>query len=56
MHGEVVKISGVADMRERPIAQGFEPVGNTPDSFGAYIKSEIAKWGKVMREAGIWAG
>lgn len=55
LHGEVVKILGVAEMRERLVAQGFEPVGNTPEQFGAYIKSEIAKWGKVIREAGIRA-
>jgi tripartite-type tricarboxylate transporter receptor subunit TctC len=35
------------------LAQGFEPVGGTPEEFGAYIKSEIAKWGKVIRTAGI---
>ena len=55
LHGEVVKILGIAEMRERLVAQGFEPVGNTPEQFGAYIKSEIAKWGKVIREAGIRA-
>ncbi len=55
LHREVVKILGVAEMRERLVAQGFEPVGGTPEQFGAYIKTEIAKWGKVIREAGIRA-
>ena len=55
LHREVVKILGVTEMRERLVAQGFEPVGGTPEQFGAYIKTEIAKWGKVIREAGIRA-
>jgi tripartite-type tricarboxylate transporter receptor subunit TctC len=29
--------------------------GGTPDEFGALIRSEIAKWGKVVREAGVRA-
>jgi len=33
--------------------QGFEPLGNSPEEFGAYIRSEIAKWSKVIRDAGI---
>jgi tripartite-type tricarboxylate transporter receptor subunit TctC len=55
LHGETVKILGTPDMRERLGAQGFEPAGSTPDEFAAYIKSEIAKWGKVIRTAGIKA-
>lgn len=53
LHGEIVRILAVPDMRERLSAQGFEPVGGTPEEFSAYIKSEIAKWGKVIRAAGI---
>ena len=43
------------DMRGKLASQGFEPVGNTPEQFAAYIQSEITKWGKVIREAGIRA-
>jgi tripartite-type tricarboxylate transporter receptor subunit TctC len=53
LHAEIVKILGVAETRERLLAQGFEPVGSTPAEFGNYIKSEIAKWGKVIKAAGI---
>ncbi len=35
--------------------EGAEPVGNTPEEFGAVIKSEIAKWAKVIKTAGIKA-
>jgi tripartite-type tricarboxylate transporter receptor subunit TctC len=33
--------------------QGAEPVGNTPEAYDAFNRSEIAKWIKVAREAGI---
>jgi tripartite-type tricarboxylate transporter receptor subunit TctC len=55
LHGEIVKILSAPETKERLLAQGFEPVGSSPDEFGAYIKSEIAKWGKVIRAAGIRA-
>jgi tripartite-type tricarboxylate transporter receptor subunit TctC len=44
-----------ADMRERLDALAFEPVGGTPQQFSAYVKTEIAKWGKVVREGNIKA-
>jgi tripartite-type tricarboxylate transporter receptor subunit TctC len=31
---------------------GAEPVGNTPEQFGARIRSEIAKWTKIVQETG----
>ncbi len=55
LHGEIVKILGVAETRDKLLLQGFEPVGGTPAEFGAYIKSEIEKWGKVVKAAGIRA-
>ena len=32
---------------------GSEPVGNTPEQFGARIRSEVAKWTKIVQETGI---
>jgi tripartite-type tricarboxylate transporter receptor subunit TctC len=55
LHGDIVRILAVPDTRERLSTQGFEPVGGTPEEFAAYIKSEIAKWGRVIRTAGIKA-
>ena len=55
LHAEIVKILGVAETKDRLLAQGFEPVGGTPEEFGAYIKSEIAKWARVIKAAGIRA-
>ena len=44
-----------ADMRERLEALAFEPVGGTSQQFSAYVRTEIAKWGKVVREGNIRA-
>jgi tripartite-type tricarboxylate transporter receptor subunit TctC len=42
-------------VKQKLATLGFEPVGNTPDEFTTQIKAEIAKWGKVIRDANIRA-
>ena len=49
---EVLKI---ADIRDKLLAQGLEPVGNTPDEFAAIIAAELVKWKKVVTAAGVKA-
>ncbi len=41
------------DVRERVTALGYDIVASTPDAFATQIKEEVAKWGKVIRSAGI---
>src|SRR5262245_16164118 len=53
IHAEVVKILTTPDIREKLIAAGSDPVGNTPEEFLAYVKAELARWGKVIRENNI---
>ena len=55
LHAEVVKILRAPDMREKFLAMGAEAVGSSQEQFGAFIKSETAKWGKVIRDANIKA-
>jgi tripartite-type tricarboxylate transporter receptor subunit TctC len=50
---EIAKALGMPDVKAKLAALGAEPVGNTPAEFAAMIKSESAKWGKIVREAGI---
>jgi len=50
---QVARIVALPDVKERLTALGFEPVADTPEQFGALIKVEMAKWGKVVREANI---
>jgi len=53
LHREVAKTVAVPEFRERLVALGFEPIANTPADFAQWIKVEIPKWGKVIREANI---
>jgi tripartite-type tricarboxylate transporter receptor subunit TctC len=55
LHAEVVKTLRLPETRERLAGQGATTVGNTPDEFGAYIRSESAKWAKVLKASGVRA-
>jgi tripartite-type tricarboxylate transporter receptor subunit TctC len=55
LHGEIVKIVALADVKGKLAALGFEPVANTPDEFATQIKRELVKWAKVVRDANIKA-
>jgi len=52
---DVVAAMSTAEVREGLLAQGAEPVPNSPAEFDAFLKAEIAKWGRVIRTAGIQA-
>ncbi|MGE5526548.1 MAG: tripartite tricarboxylate transporter substrate binding protein [Rhodospirillaceae bacterium] len=56
LNADIVAILKQPEIHDRLSQEGAEPVGNTPQQFGAFIKSEIEKWGKVIRAAGIKAG
>ena len=44
-----------ADVNERFTALGAEPLGGSPADFGRYIRTEVIKWGKVIKTVGIRA-
>ncbi len=46
-------VLAAADVQERLLASGFEPLGGTPQKFADYLRSETRKWTKVVREANI---
>jgi tripartite-type tricarboxylate transporter receptor subunit TctC len=48
--GEVVKGD---EMKKNLTAEGLEPAGGTPERFGQILKSEMARWAKVVQQAGI---
>jgi tripartite-type tricarboxylate transporter receptor subunit TctC len=52
-HREVVKIVALPDVQKRLDDLGFQIVANSPDAFAAQIKTEMAKWAKVIRDANI---
>jgi tripartite-type tricarboxylate transporter receptor subunit TctC len=53
LHGEIVRALNTAELRERLQGLGADPVGNTPEQYTAFMQNEIAKWGKVIKAAGI---
>ena len=53
LHREFVRALNSPDLRERLQGLGAEPVGNTPEQYTAFMQHEIAKWGKVIKAAGI---
>jgi tripartite-type tricarboxylate transporter receptor subunit TctC len=53
LHSEVAKALQRPEVRERLAALGAEPVGSTPEEFGAFVRAENARWGRVIREKGI---
>lgn len=50
---EIRKVLQSPEIQEQLLKQGAEPVGSTPDAFDAYLRSEIEKWGSVIRKANI---
>lgn len=52
IHRDVAKILAAPEMRERFAAQGALAVGDTPEQFAAFIRSEIDKWTKVVKFSG----
>ena len=53
LNAQAVKSLQVQEVRERLASQGAEPVGNTPEQYDTYVRAEIAKWAKLVQEAGI---
>jgi len=51
LYREIARIVAQPDVKERLTVLGFKAVANTPDQFGARIKLEMDKWGKVVRDA-----
>lgn len=55
INAEIVKGIARPDAAQRLAGEGAEPATSTPDQFSAFIKSEIARWGKVIKAAGVTA-
>lgn len=55
LNSELNQILKLPDIQEKNISFGADPVGGTPEQFGDYLKSEIAKFARVVKEAKITA-
>ena len=52
LNAEIVKILNMPEVREKLIALGAEPVGDTPEQFSAYVKGEVVKWSDIVKKSG----
>jgi tripartite-type tricarboxylate transporter receptor subunit TctC len=52
LNAEAKRALAVPEINERLIAQGVDPVGNSPEEFAAYVRTEITKWAKVIKASG----
>ena len=52
LHAKVVRIIKMPEVTERIASEGAEFVGDTPEQFTAFFKSEVAKWGKAVTVSG----
>ena len=55
LNAEVVKALRSPDIKERMASEGAAPVGNTPEQFAAYMRSEMQKWAQVVKQSGATA-
>ena len=53
LQSEIANIVQLPDVEEALAKQGAEPAASTPEQFSAFIKSELAKWAKVVTESGV---
>jgi tripartite-type tricarboxylate transporter receptor subunit TctC len=53
LHAESMKVIATPEVKQRLDTAGFETIGSTPAEFGSYIRSEVEKWTKVVRTAGV---
>jgi len=53
LNSEINKILAAPDMRAKLADLGYEPIGGTPEEFGAYMTREEAKWGKVVKASNL---
>ena len=53
LNQDILRVFNQPDIKEKVFAGGLEVVGSSPEQFGTTMKSEIAKWSRVIKDAGI---
>jgi len=53
LHAETIKVVALPDVKERLFNAGFEVVTSSPEQFGEFTRTEIQKWGKLVKAAGL---
>ena len=52
LNAEMIRALSAQDLKDLFLTQGLDPAPGTPEQFGAYIKSEIVKWEKIIKASG----
>jgi tripartite-type tricarboxylate transporter receptor subunit TctC len=55
LNAEFDRILKLQDVKDRMFELGLDPVGGSAESFGAFVKEDIARWARVIKEAGVKA-
>jgi tripartite-type tricarboxylate transporter receptor subunit TctC len=55
LHEAIARVVKQPEMRERLSTQGYDPLGNSSAEFAAYLRAEVGKWAKVVKDAGMRA-
>jgi tripartite-type tricarboxylate transporter receptor subunit TctC len=53
LNRELVRILNLPDIRSRLLELGADIVADSPDAFGAFMKAELGKWSRLLKETGI---
>jgi tripartite-type tricarboxylate transporter receptor subunit TctC len=52
LNTEILRVLAIPDFRQRIEVDAVEPIGSTPEQLGDYIKTELVKWAKIVRDSG----
>ena len=52
LNTEVLRVLAAPDFRNRITLEAVSPIGSTPEEFGSFMKSEIVRWAKVVKDSG----
>ena len=53
LNAELNRLLKLSDVQERMLALGLDPAGGTPEAFGIFVRQDIARWAKVIKEANV---
>jgi len=49
LNADIVKVIRTPEVEADILAQGIEPIGNTPEEFGRIIRADVERWGKILK-------
>jgi len=53
LNADWIKIEAMADTKEKMRTAGYEPMTSTPEQYGEFIKTEMVRWAKVIKDANV---